>query len=80
MLTGGSIAALAGMSWPGGIFLEQIGLVAVGGGTLVYSTAIVATAGAQAFFPAAITLAFGLACLWRWWQLQRTIREAKRGI
>lgn len=78
MLAGGSIAALIGGSLPGGIFVEQVGLVAVGSGTLVYAVAIVATAGAQGLFAAGITLAFGAACCWRWWQLQRLIREARR--
>lgn len=61
-----------------GIILEQVGSVAVGGATLIYAGAILATVGLAGSVPAGITLGFGLACFWRWGQLQGLLRRAER--
>lgn len=80
MLTVGALTTLIGtfkMSVDG-IILEQIGSVAVGGATIIYAGAIFATVGYAGSVPAGITLGFGLACLWRWGQLQGLLRKAEQ--
>lgn len=61
-----------------GILLEQTGSVAVGFACLIYAAAIRAQVGVAGSVPAGIVLAFGIACLWRWGQLQGLIIEAER--
>jgi hypothetical protein len=61
-----------------GIILEQIGSVAVGFACLIYAAAIAAQIGVLGTVPALIVLGFGLACFWRWGQLQSLMHHAEQ--
>lgn len=56
-----------------GMVIEQVGLVMVGGACLVYAAALVGYVGRGAGVSAAIVLAYGASCLWRWHQIQRLL-------
>lgn len=81
ILTAGSFATLIGVMQAkeegdlDGIFLEQVGSVAVGVATVFYGTIAIGVAGTGAIQPVGIILAFGLACLLRWLQLQLLLRR-----
>jgi hypothetical protein len=81
MLVTGCAVALVGALWrwqvTTGLLLEQLGLVAVGAGVVIY-TASLLYAGTGRFLSAAIIGGFGLACLWRVWQIQRWVRAVVR--
>lgn len=76
ILTAGSFATLIGVMQAKeegdleGIFLEQVGSVAVGVSTVFYGGIAIWVAGTGAIQPVGIILAFGLACFLRWLQLQ----------
>jgi hypothetical protein len=87
ILVAGCATALIGVWWtwfgwcpwvrptPGtGLLVERVGLVAVGVGTLIYAAAILAEAPGFRLLPAAIVAAYGLACWWRAFLIQRWIR------
>ena len=78
MLTAGSIITLVGMAFQtvNGIIAEQIGSVMVGATTIFYSVLALNIVGPDAFQTVGIILAWGLACLIRWQQLQILIRNA----
>jgi hypothetical protein len=89
ILVAGCATALIGVWWtwfgwcpwvrptPGtGLLVERVGLVAVGVGTLIYAVAILAEAPGFRWLPAAIVAAYGLACWWRAFLIQRWIRAA----
>lgn len=82
-LGGGAVVALVGMSWPRktgtGIILEQIGLVAVGNACLFYAACVLVLVGHSGAFPAGINGAFGIACIWRYVQIELAIRAARKG-
>lgn len=61
-----------------GVLFEQVGVATLGPAAIIYSAAAVAAVGWSGLFPAAITFAFGVACLYRWFTLQRGIRKARR--
>lgn len=71
----GSFVALAGLSrdTDNGIIAEQIGSVMVGVACIYYSAIALYTVGVTAFQVVGIVLAWGLACLLRWYQLQLLI-------
>lgn len=74
----GALVTLAGMSWRRsimGVLLEQMGSVAVGGCSLFYAVAIMLEAGWSGLVAAGIVTGWGLSCLFRWYQLERLIRE-----
>lgn len=82
-LTVGCAVALVGVFWPGrpetALLVEQIGLVAVGVGVVVFAYGVLASsAGPGRFVPAALTGGFGLACWWRAVQIQLWVRSALR--
>lgn len=61
-----------------GVILEQIGSVAVGGASFLYSAAIFTTVQWKGFVPAAIIFGLGLSCFWRYGQLQALLRRAEK--
>lgn len=71
----GSAVALTGMLFQSinGIITEQIGSVMVGAATVFYSVLALYTLGFQAVQIIGLVLAWGLACLIRWAQLQALI-------
>jgi hypothetical protein len=83
LLTLGSVLVLLGTTWPGNdrdaLIIEQIGMVAVGFGTLVYGAAIFAASTEGRGTAAALTLGFGFASLRRVVKIQRTFQAATDG-
>jgi hypothetical protein len=61
-----------------GVILEQIGSVAVGGASLLYSVAIFMSVQWKGFIPAAIVLGLGVSCFWRYGQLQALLHRAEK--
>lgn len=76
----GSATTLLGMArqtvW--GIIAEQIGSVMIGATTVFYSTLAFYTLGPSALQSVGIIMAWGLACLYRWGQLQALINSTFR--
>lgn len=74
----GSLVTLVGMAFQtvNGIITEQIGSVMVGAATVFYSGVAFYVIGASAIQTMGIVLAWGLACLVRWVQLQILINNA----
>jgi hypothetical protein len=82
LLTLGSITTLAGMARQtvNGIITEQVGSVMVGVTTVYWAILAIKVIGDSAMQDVAIILAWGLACIWRWGQLQALIISSyKRG-
>jgi hypothetical protein len=59
-----------------GLLIEQLGVLAVGVGAVIYGVGIVVAAAPGSGLPAGIVLGFGAACFWRWGQIQRLVRVA----
>jgi hypothetical protein len=83
VLTVGSAAVLAGMFWPGSdtdaLLVELVGMLAVGVGCVVYASALLTLDGSPApRSGVAIIGGFGVACLWRVWAAERTLRTMER--
>lgn len=78
LLATGSLTTLVGMALQSvnGIITEQIGSVVVGATTIFYSGLALWFAGPDAFQSMGIILAWGIACLVRWAQLQVLIHSA----
>ena len=76
----GSIVTLVGMAFQtlNGIIIEQIGSVMVGVTTVFYAGIALKYTGADAGQSLGIILAWGVACLARWVQLQVLINSAHR--
>jgi uncharacterized membrane protein HdeD (DUF308 family) len=81
-LVAGGVFALIGVLWPRisntTPYIEQIGLGAVGAGCLFYSGSILYFTGRhhillQGTYSASFVIAFGLACAWRYAQIERSI-------
>ncbi len=77
----GSAMALLGLVTrrAAGIYMEQIGVLAAGTACLVYAAALLGRQDLQmfnAYFPATMIGAYGVACLWRGWQLQKILQRA----
>jgi len=79
LLVAGSATTLVGTFKlnPDGIILEQVGSVSVGAACMIYAGAMIATAGISAAVPALIVGMFGVACFWRWGQLQGLLHRAE---
>lgn len=88
-LVGGCVVALVGVWWTWlgwvfraaakestGLLLEQLGLVSVGVGTVIYGIGLIAADVPGSGFAAGLTFAYGLACFWRAVQIQRWVRAA----
>lgn len=80
MLSGGSLLTIIGAlrQTPIGVILEQIGSVALGVACIIYAAAIWFTVHLLGAVPICIVLGFGLASLWRWYQLQRYLNTVER--
>lgn len=80
LLSLGSIVTLGGMSRQtvNGIIIEQIGSVMVGVTTVYWSVLAIRILGSSVLQDVAIILAWGMACLWRWGQLQALINSSHR--
>lgn len=78
LLVVGSATTLAGMAFQSinGIIAEQVGSVTVGMTTIFYSCIAFYFVGTSALSSVGIILAWGLACLIRWLQLQILINSA----
>lgn len=76
----GSAVALGGMAFQSinGIIVEQVGSVTVGVAALFYAGVVLWVAGPVAISSAGIIGAWGIACLFRWVQLQVLINSAYR--
>lgn len=76
----GSATTLIGMLFQSvnGIITEQIGSVMVGVSTIFYATIALWFAGVDAIQTVGIILAWGLACLIRWAQLQALLKDIYR--
>lgn len=74
----GSAITLIGMAirTVNGIIAEQVGSVMVGVTSIYYSVLVFAEIGFAAVQTIGIILAWGLACLWRWGQLQSLINTS----
>jgi len=57
------------------ILLERVGSLFLGGMCIVYSVAAFALAGAIATFPGSLAAGFGIASLWRVWQITARLRR-----
>jgi hypothetical protein len=76
VLVAGCGVALTGVWWRNraiGLVLEQLGLAFVGVACIVYSGVAIIALGPNASIPVGIVAAFGVSCLVRWRQIQRTI-------
>lgn len=80
LLSMGSLITLVGMARQtvNGIITEQVGSVMVGVTTIFYSVLALYTSSLDAIQTVGIVLAWGLACLIRWGQLQSLIHDAVR--
>ena len=61
-----------------GVLFEQVGVASLGSAAILYSAAVAAVAGWTGAFPAFITFGFGVACLYRYYTLQRGIRRSRK--
>lgn len=79
MLTVGCVIALIGVLWPKqahtGFLIEQVGLVAVGAGVVIYVVALANIHDPSRVLSIGIASGFGLACWWRVWLIQRWIKS-----
>jgi hypothetical protein len=57
-----------------GLLIEQVGLVAVGVGTVIYAVGVMHNGGPGRLIPAALVGGFGLASWYRAWLIQRWVR------
>lgn len=76
----GSIIAMGGMvrQTANGVIAEQIGSVMVGVAAIFYPVIAVATVGWSVVQVVGVIFAWGVACLWRWGQLQALLRDASK--
>lgn len=80
----GSLVALVGIMWRRpknpikfsvtGLVVEQVGLVAVGGATIYYATAILLLVGNRGLVTSGIVLAYGAAAATQAWRIHRFLR------
>jgi hypothetical protein len=93
ILVFGCLTALTGVWWTwlgrlfhrrtkpqevAGLLIEQVGLVAVGVGTLVYGVGLIGLDTQGRGVVVGIAFGWGLACFWRAGQIQRWVRAAIR--
>lgn len=60
------------------LLVERASMLFLGFSAPAYSFAVIAVAGLRGLYPAAITFAFGLACIWRWAQITRELNSGLR--
>lgn len=76
----GSLVALVGVVFGGGrgVFFEQVGVFAAGAACLLYSAALITIRpGVGSFMSFGMVAAYGIACMWRFGQLVRLVRDAE---
>jgi hypothetical protein len=80
LLVIGSVTTLLGMARQtlNGIITEQVGSVTVGATTVFYSAIALWVIGPNAVAGISPILGWGIACFWRWGQLQSLIRRSYR--
>lgn len=80
LLCAGSLLAIAGMARQTvlGIFAEQIGSVMVGVAAIFYPIIAIYTVGWSVVQVVGVIFAWGIACLWRWGQLQALLKDATK--
>lgn len=80
LLMVGSAITLIGMArhTENGVILEQIGSVTVGVATIFYAVLSIKVIGTKDLESVGIVLAWGIACLIRWVQLQMLLRQEYR--
>ncbi len=82
----GPLTTLIGIFWPhrlrktDGLIVEQVGQMVTGVTAIFYAVILTLAAWPAAVVAGAITLAFGLARLWRWWQIQRILTDLHREV
>jgi hypothetical protein len=78
----GSATTLVGMAFQSlnGIITEQIGSIMVGASTLFYSALLINFVGGDAIQNVGIIAGWGIACVIRWWQLQRLLHQTYRKV
>lgn len=59
-----------------GLLIEQLGVLAVGVGTVIYGAGILVADQPGSYLAAGIILGFGAACFWRFGQIQRLVKVA----
>lgn len=75
-LVAGAGTTLAGMLWPRritGMALEQVGLVAIGTASAIYTVCIFSFWGIRGVTAAAYVMGFATASFWRWGQIQQVM-------
>lgn len=88
ILAFGSVGSLVGIylrNRATGLIIEQLGMAFVGVASLIYGVSAWVVAGPPAGIPGGIIFGFGVACLIRWRDLQKTIdavhdEEIRRGL
>lgn len=83
MLVLGAITALVGIFWRNrvtGIVLEQVGLMAVGLGTLFYGVGVGLSVGQDGIYAMIFVFGFGTSCIWRYFQLARFLRTLRHVV
>lgn len=79
MLTVGCLVALVGVLWSRrahtGFLIEQVGLVAVGSGVIIYVIGLINLHDPGRWLAVGLAVGFGLACWWRVWLIQRYIKS-----
>jgi hypothetical protein len=77
----GPLTTLIGIFWPqrfkqtDGLIVEQVGQMVTGVIAIFYGTILLIAAWPAAIVAGGITIAFGFARLWRWYQIQRILRD-----
>jgi hypothetical protein len=76
----GCITALVGVWWVRRLDVEQLGLVSVGVGSLIYGIGLITSGLPGSGVAVGYVLAYGAACFWRALQIQRAERLARRNL
>ena len=63
-----------------GVLFEQVGVASLGSAAILYSAAVAGAAGWSGAFPAGVTFGFGVACIYRYIQLQRHVNRYRRQL
>lgn len=63
-----------------GLLIEEVGLVAVGAGTIVYAAGVIDSGGSRAAIAAALLTGWATACFWRVYLIRRWTRATVRSV
>lgn len=75
----GGVVSLAGVLWPkrtNGLLMEQVGMVAIGVGMVMYCVAVGVTNGVTGLFASSLSGMIALACFIRWGMIQKSLKRA----